>query len=193
MFGVATRPIDTSHFTLTEKIALVVLCVVIMTICAKTQVPFWPVPMTLQTMATMAFAILLGPRLSVVVMLAYLAAGAIGLPVFSGTPERGVGLAYMLGPTGGYLVGHLFASGFVGVFAQGKRFTGVLLVMTLGLLLIYGSGLGWLAGFVPRNRLVATGIMPFLIGDLFKIGIVGAAASLRPEPEELDQRGMKPD
>ena len=68
------------------------------TLAAKVQVPFWPVPMTLHTLAVMTFAVALGPHIAVSILLTYLAAGVAGLPVFSGSPERGVGLAYLVGP-----------------------------------------------------------------------------------------------
>lgn len=91
-----------------------------MTISAKVQIPFWPVPMTLHTMAVMAFALLLGPRMAVAIFAVYFAAGAAGLPVFAGSPARGLGLTYIAGPTGGYLVGYLLASGVTGWLAVGR-------------------------------------------------------------------------
>src|SRR5690606_33710100 len=93
----------------TKFALLVVAGVAVMTASAKTQIPFWPVPMTLHTLAVMAFAVVFGPRVAVSIFAAYLAAGAIGLPVFANSPARGIGLAYMVGPTGGYLVGYLIA------------------------------------------------------------------------------------
>ena len=75
----------------------------LITLGAKVQIPFWPVPMTLHTLSVFLVALTLGPRLGLAAMAAYLGAGAAGLPVFSGTPERGIGLSYMVGPTGGYL------------------------------------------------------------------------------------------
>ena len=85
-----------------RKGAVIVLGVALITLCAKIRVPSWPVPMTLHTLAVMAIALAAGPRLATATFMAYLMAGAAGLPVFSGTPERGIGLAYMVGPTGGY-------------------------------------------------------------------------------------------
>ncbi|TDR93014.1 biotin transporter BioY [Enterovirga rhinocerotis] len=152
----------------------------LMTIAAKVQIPFWPVPMTLHTLAVMAFAVAFGPRLAVSIFLAYLAAGAVGLPVFSGSPERGIGLAYMAGPTGGYLAGYLAASWLVGLLASGRGLVGRLGAMLAGLVPIYGLGLAWLALFVPADRLLAVGILPFLLGDLVKIGVVALAGLVLP-------------
>jgi len=151
---------------------------VLMTLAAKTQIPFWPVPMTLHTLAVMAFAVLLGPRLAVAIFAAYLLAGAAGLPVFSGTPERGIGLAYMAGPTGGYLAGYLLASWLVGVLAQGRGVLVRLGAMLAGLAVIYGLGLAWLAFYVPADKLLAAGFWPFLPGDLVKVALVALASPL---------------
>lgn len=149
----------------------------VMTLAAKIQVPFWPVPMTLHVMAVMAFAVLLGPRLAVSIFLAYLAAGAVGLPVFSGTPERGIGLAYMGGPTGGYLLGFLVASWLVGVLAADRGMIGRFAAMVAGLVVVYALGLAWLAAYVPAGKLMALGVAPFILGDLVKIAVVAVGAS----------------
>lgn len=154
--------------------------VVLMTLAAKLQLPFWPVPMTLHTMAVMGFALFLGPRLAVSICLAYLAAGAAGLPVFSGMPERGIGLAYMMGPTGGYLAGFLLASALVGTLAQGRTFLGRFAAMLAGLALVYACGLAWLALFVPAAKLLSVGILPFLLGDLLKIAVLALASLALP-------------
>nr|WP_284542963.1 biotin transporter BioY [Pleomorphomonas sp. T1.2MG-36] len=152
----------------------------LMTLAAKVHIPFWPVPMTLHTMAVMAFAVAFGPRRATAIFLAYLAAGAAGLPVFSGSPERGIGLAYMAGPTGGYLLGYLVASGLVGALAAGRGPVGRLLAMLAGLAPVYGFGLAWLVAYVPAERLIALGLAPFLLGDLIKIALVAAASALTP-------------
>jgi biotin transport system substrate-specific component len=152
----------------------------LMTLAAKVQLPFWPVPMTLHTLAVMAFAIAFGPRLAVSIFLTYLAAGAAGLPVFSGSPERGIGLAYMMGPTGGYLLGYLVASGLIGALAAGRGLIGRTLAMIAGMVPIYGIGVAWLAFYLPADRLLAAGVAPFLLGDLVKIGVVAALGVALP-------------
>lgn len=105
-------------------------------------------------------------------MVSYLAVGAAGLPVFSGTPERGIGIAYMVGPTGGYLIGFLIASGVIGWLARGRGAIGQGLAMLCGLAIVYAFGLAWLAQFVPAPKLIAAGVTPFILGDLIKIALV---------------------
>lgn len=156
----------------------VIVGVCLMTLSAKVQIPFWPVPMTLHTLAVMAFAVVLGPSRAVAIFSAYLALGALGLPVFSGTPERGIGLAYMAGPTGGYLLGYLIASGLTGWLAFRRGVLAQIAAMLAGLLVIYGAGTAWLTMFVPLDRLWAAGIAPFLAGDLLKLGVVAAGSAL---------------
>lgn len=152
----------------------------LMTLAAKTQLPFWPVPMTLHTLAVLGFAVLFGPRIATAIFLTYLAAGAAGLPVFSGSPERGIGFAYMAGPTGGYLAGYLVACWLVGHLAHGRRSLGQLGAMLAGLVPVYGLGLAWLAVFIPAEWLLALGAAPFILGDLVKIAVVAAGSLLLP-------------
>ncbi|SCM79529.1 conserved membrane hypothetical protein [uncultured Pleomorphomonas sp.] len=174
------RPLE-NRWMPTARTALAVIAgAAVMTLAAKVQIPFWPVPMTLHTMAAMAIAVAFGPRVAVSAMLAYLAAGAAGLPVFSGTPERGIGLAYMAGPTGGYLFGYLVAAWLVGTLAAGKATLGRFLAMLAGLAPVYAFGLAWLAVHVPADRLLAAGLAPFLIGDIVKIGVVAAGSAAVP-------------
>lgn len=158
----------------------VVIGVAFITLCAKLKVPSWPVPMTLHTFAVMALAVALGPRLATATFLAYLATGVAGLPVFSGTPERGIGLAYMAGPTGGYLLGYLAASWVTGWLAQGCGLTGKTLAMGAGLGITYAVGLPWLGLYVPAGQIVALGFAPFILGDLVNIAMVACGAALLP-------------
>ncbi|WP_062115688.1 biotin transporter BioY [Aureimonas sp. AU40] len=168
-------PSDRLRDRLAFQFASIPIGVALMTLAAKTQIPFWPVPMTLQTLAVMGFAVLLGPRLALSVFSAYLAAGAAGLPVFAGTPERGIGLAYMMGPTGGYLLGFLLATGLVGWLAAGRGWLARFGAMLGGLALVYACGAAWLAAFVPLDKLWAVGVAPFLLGDVVKIALVALA------------------
>ncbi|WP_372085072.1 biotin transporter BioY [Tistrella mobilis] len=154
---------------------LIPLCgATLITIGAKVQIPFFPVPMTLHTLALFFLAASFGPRLGFAAMAAYLAAGAMGLPVFSGSPERGIGFAYIVGPTGGYLIGYLLSTVVIGRLAQGRGPVGLVLAMLAGLAVVYAFGLLWLAFFVPVSSLVATGLAPFFLGDLIKIALASA-------------------
>lgn len=151
---------------------LILAGVAVITASAKITVPFWPVPMTLQTMAIMAIAVASGPRMALAIMLAYLGAGAMGLPVFAGTPERGIGIAYMTGPTGGYLAGYLVSAGLVGALAQGRGAVGRFIVMMGGMIPVYLLGLAGLSSFVPSEQVLALGFTPFILGDTIKIALV---------------------
>src|SRR5690606_1156357 len=100
-----------------------------------------------------------------------------GLPVFSGSPERGVGLAYLAGPTTGYLLGYLAASGLIGWLAYGRGVMAQGAAMLAGLAVVYAAGIIWLAAFVPAGQLLAAGVLPFLAGDLVKIVLACALLS----------------
>jgi biotin transport system substrate-specific component len=145
---------------------------------AKIQVPFYPVPMTLTTLVIMVIGACYGWRLGLATVALYLVEGAIGLPVFSGTPERGVGIAYMVGPTGGYLLGYLVAVFVVGWFAQRgadtspMRLLGAMLIADAALLAI---GYLWLATLVGPEAAWTAGVLPFLFGDLLKVAIAALA------------------
>ena len=145
--------------------------VALLTLSAKIRIPLGPVPITLQTFAVLALATTLGPRLAVATMLAYLGAGAAGLPVFAGTPERGIGLAYMMGPTAGYLAGFLVATVVTSRVAEGRGLLGRTGAMLAGVAAIYGLGLSWLALYVPADKLLAFGFTPFIIGDLVEAAL----------------------
>lgn len=155
--------------SLGAKIGLTLAAAALIALGAKVQVPFWPVPMTLHTLAVLLISVVLGPRLGFAAMSAYLAAGLAGLPVFSGSPERGIGLAYMVGPTGGYLLGYLIASWLTGWLAQGRGLVPTGAAMLAGLAVVYAAGLVWLMNFVPAAKVVAVGFAPFILGDLVKI------------------------
>lgn len=180
MNNAAAKPIEARPGISTRTVVTVIAGAALMTLAAKVQIPFWPVPMTLHTMAVMAFAVAFGPRIAASIFLTYLAAGAVGIPVFSNSPERGIGLAYMAGPTGGYLLGYLVASWLVGVLAIGKGTLGRIGAMLAGLFPIYGIGLAWLTVYVPVNQLLAVGVLLFLPGDLVKIGVVALIGMVLP-------------
>lgn len=144
---------------------------------AKVAVPFWPVPMTMQTAVVLLIGMAYGWRLGVATILAYLAEGAIGLPVFTGTPERGIGLAYMAGPTGGYLLGFIAAAAIAGYVTAGRPSLGrIVLGAALGLVAIYALGVGWLATGLGLEKAIAVGAVPFLAGEALKFLLVVVVA-----------------
>lgn len=155
---------------LPAKIALVLAGTALLALAAKVQVPFWPVPMTLQTLAVLMIGATLGARMAGATLLAYLAEGAVGLPVFA----SGAGLAYMAGPTGGYLLGFLLAATFVGLAADRGWLRGgvpVAAVMFAAMALIYLPGVAWLAALIGAEKAVAGGLVPFLPAEAFKLAL----------------------
>lgn len=179
----STLGLSATSLSLTDQVIRVATGVALLTVSAKVQVPFWPVPMTLQVAALMMIAATYGMRLGTSTMAAYLAAGAAGLPVFAGTPEKGIGLAYMMGTSGGYLAGFLAAMVIVGYAADKLPKMALWPAMLAGLAAIYALGLAWLAQFAPDGKLLAWGFTPFIAGDLVKITlaavvVLGAPAAL---------------
>ena len=153
------------------QIGLTLAAAALIALGAKVQVPFWPVPMTLQTLAVLVIAAGLGPRLGLAAMGAYMAAGIAGLPVFAGSPERGLGLAYLAGPTTGFLIGMALAMVVTGILARGRGLGMQAVALIAGTVAIYVPGLIWLSGFVPSDKLLAAGVAPFILGDMVKIVI----------------------
>ena len=100
------------NFKLLKYLLLMILGSVLLTVSAKIKIPFYPVPMTMQTFVVIMLAIVLGSKVATSTILLYLFEGLCGLPVFSNSPEKGVGLIYFTGPTMGYLIGFIFATYF---------------------------------------------------------------------------------
>ena len=154
--------------------ALAVVGSLLLTASAKIQVPFWPVPMTMQTFAVLVIGMAYGPRLGAATVAFYLAQGALGLPVFAGTPEKGIGLVYMAGPTGGYLVGFLVAAGVMGWLARrgwDRRLMSGVAAMVLGTAIIFIFGYAWLAALIGPAAAWKAGVLPFLPGAALKIAL----------------------
>ena len=157
------------------KLALAIAGSLLLWLSAKVQVPFWPVPMTLQVLALLLIAATFGLRWGVATVALYLAEGAMGLPVFAGTPEKGIGLAYMMGPTGGYLAGFLLLAAVVGWLADkgwSRHPVKLALAGLAGLVVLYLPGLGWLAQFIGLEKAVQFGFAPFILGDVLKVAVV---------------------
>ena len=164
--------------TLLRNLCLAILASAALWVSAKIQVPFWPVPVTMQTFVVLTIGMAFGWRLGTAAVLLYLAQGAFGLPVFAGTPEKGIGLAYMAGPTGGYLVGFVLAAGVVGWLAEKKWDRNVFTAAAaflIGNAVLYVPGLIWL-GFVLGwdKPVLEFGLYPFLPGDALKLVLAAA-------------------
>lgn len=154
--------------------ALVVAGALVLAISAKVQVPFYPVPMTLQTLAVLALAAAFGARLAVATVAVYLAEGLAGLPVFAGAAA---GPAYLLGPTGGFLAGFMVAAALVGALAERGGARGplrLLAVMALGHAVIFAFGFAWLADAIGAQKAWALGVAPFFAATLVKTGLAAA-------------------
>ena len=140
-------------------------------VSAHIQVPFWPVRLSMQTGVVLAIGLACGSRAGAAVVLAYLAEGAAGLPVFQG----GAGPAYLAGPTGGYLVGFLLAVIAVGALAErgaARHWPGTVAVLLLGVVLIYLPGVAWLAVLFGPGKSIAFGLTPFLPAEVCKLALV---------------------
>jgi biotin transport system substrate-specific component len=138
--------------------------------------PFTPVPLTGQTFAILLIGSALGFRRGTASLLLYTMEGIAGLPFFAG---GGSGLSHLAGPTGGYLVGFILAAALVGWLAEKVgvfRFSTTLLVFLAGEVVIYASGVSWLAAFLGMQKAITAGLLPFLFGDIIKM--VAAAATL---------------
>ena len=155
---------------ITKYILVALIGSIILAISSKIKIPFYPVPMTMQTLVVLIIGVGFGWKLGLATISLYLFEGIIGLPVFSGTPEKGMGLIYFTGPTMGYLLGFL-----VTVFVSGKfNYDNNLLKNFLKLLLatsfIYILGMLWLGNIIGWNKpIFQLGAQPFLLAELFKI------------------------
>tara|TARA_B100002019_G_scaffold293024_1_gene318319 strand:- start:35 stop:583 length:549 start_codon:yes stop_codon:yes gene_type:complete len=159
-----------------KKFLLVMFGTLLLTISAKIKVPFYPVPMTMQTFVVVLIGITLGWKLGIATILAYLFEGAIGLPVFAGTPEKGLGISYMFGPTGGYLLGFIssvFIAGFVNL---NKNIFIKFLLISFSIFAIYITGVPWLAYLAGWEVAYVWGIKNFVLAEIFKISILTLSA-----------------
>ena len=148
----------------------------VLTLSARLNVPFWPVPLTLQSLAVLLIGAGFGLRLGVATVALYLIEGAVGLPVFAGTPMHGLGLAYMMGPTGGYLIGFLVAAALVGFFAErgaDRSVPKLLGAMTAGHVVLFGFGYAWLAHLLGKDLAFTAGVEPFILGTVVKTLLAG--------------------
>jgi len=152
---------------------LAILGSVLIAVSAKIQVP-GPVPMTLQSLVVLTIGAVFGARLGAATVLVYLVEGAAGLPVLAGTPEKGLGLAYMMGPTGGYLVGFVAAAFTVGWLAErgwDRAHWKLFIAMAIGHAAIFACGYAWLALLVGPEKAWLLGVMPFAASVVIKTAL----------------------
>ena len=156
-----------------KKISVIVIGTMILTLSAKIKIPFYPVPMTMQTFVVLFLGISLGYKIALTTVSLYLIEGILGLPVFSNSPEKGVGLVYFTGPTMGYLIGFLFAAFLSGYFDFKKNIFLIFLKLILSVSIIYLLGILWLGIVIGWDKpIFELGVKPFLLAELFKIIIL---------------------
>ena len=143
---------------------------IILAISSKIKIPFYPVPMTMQTLVVIMIGIAFGWKLGLATVSLYMFEGMIGLPVFAGTPEKGIGLVYFTGPTMGYLIGFLAATFFAGKFNYDNNILKTFLKLLFATSFIYILGMAWLGNLIGWDKPVfKLGAQPFLLAELFKI------------------------
>ncbi|MFW2544979.1 biotin transporter BioY [Primorskyibacter sp. 2E107] len=165
-----------------HRLALVLAGVLVLTLSAKVVVPMWPVPMTMGTFAVLTLGAVYGPGLGLATIGVYILCGALGLDVFAGSSATTSGLAYMAGPTGGYLAGYVLAVLTLGVAARAGWDRSPLrmgLALLAGNLVIYLPGVLWLGVLLGWDKpLLEWGLLPFLLGDVLKLGLAAFAVPL---------------
>ena len=149
---------------------IIVVGTILITISAKIKIPFYPVPMTMQTFVILLIGITFGYKIGLATVTLYLFEGIIGLPVFANSPEKGIGVAYFIGPTMGYLIGFLAAVYFSGSFKYDKGIINTFLKLIFSVSFIYILGIIWLGTLIGWNKpIFKLGVEPFLLAELFKM------------------------
>ena len=143
---------------------------ILLTISAKIKIPFYPVPMTMQTFVVLFLGISFGYKVGVITIILYLLEGIVGLPVFSNSPEKGIGIAYFVGPTMGYLIGFIFACFIAGYFKYNSNYFINFLKILASTSIIYFFGVIWLGTLIGWDKpILQLGVFPFLLAELFKM------------------------
>jgi biotin transport system substrate-specific component len=162
-----------SQSKLIKSLIVIVLGSIALTVSAKLKIPFYPVPMTMQTFVVMFLSLSFGYKIGLATVGLYLLEGIVGFPVFSNSPEKGIGLVYFTGPTMGYLVGFLIAS-FLASFIKIKdNFLIIFLKLTMSVSTIYILGVLWLGILIGWDKpIIQLGVAPFLLAEIFKIALL---------------------
>ena len=149
---------------------ITILGSILLTISAKIKIPFYPVPMTMQTFVVLFLGISFGYKVGVTTILLYLLEGIVGLPVFSNSPEKGIGIAYFVGPTMGYLIGFIFACFLAGYFKYNSNYLINFLKILVSTSIIYIFGVIWLGTLIGWDKpILQLGVFPFLLAEFFKM------------------------
>ena len=159
-----------SQTKIIKSVLAIILGSIALTISAKIKIPFYPVPMTMQTFVVLFLGISLGYKIGLASVGLYLLEGVLGLPVFSNSPEKGVGIVYFTGPTMGYLIGFLTASYLASKINNKDSFLIVLTKLIIATSTIYMLGLLWLGTLIGWDKpIIALGAKPFLLAEIFKV------------------------
>ena len=153
-----------------KSIILILFGTLLLAVSSKIQVPFWPVPMTMQTFIVFIIGMSYGSSLAFTTLVVYLLEGALGLPVFA----KGGGLLYLTGPTAGYLYGMTIAAAVIGYFADlgyGKSIIKCIMPLMLGTIIIFICGIGYLSSIIGFEKAITVGLLPFIPSELFKIAL----------------------
>ena len=146
---------------------------ILLAISSKIKIPFYPVPMTMQTFIVLLLGVCFGYKIALSTVGLYLLEGIVGLPVFSNSPERGIGLAYFVGPTMGYLIGFLFACFFASFIKVKDNYFIIFVKLMLSVSTIYILGVLWLGTIIGWDKpIFELGVMPFLVAEIFKITLL---------------------
>ena len=161
---------------LLKYVFLALIGSLVLAVSSKIKIPFYPVPMTMQTLVVLIIGIGFGWKLGLATISLYLIEGIVGLPVFAGTPEKGIGLIYFTGPTMGYLIGFLIAVYISGKFNYDNNLIKNFLKLMLATSFIYILGMSWLGSLIGWDKpIFQLGAQPFLLAELFKILIATLA------------------
>ena len=171
--------VKSQNIKILKYILIIFLGSMLLTISSKIKIPFYPVPMTMQTFVVLFLGISFGYKIGLATVSLYLIEGIVGLPVFSNSPEKGVGIIYFTGPTMGYLIGFLpavFITGYLKLDDWTKKenrnlefFFINLLKLLISVSVIYLLGLLWLSNLIGFEKAILFGFKPFWIAELFKI------------------------
>ena len=156
-----------------KTILIIFIGSILLTVSAKIKIPFYPVPMTMQTFAVLFLGLSFGYKIGLATVGLYLFEGIIGIPVFSNSPEKGVGLIYFTGPTMGYLIGFLFATFLAGYLNFKTNIIFIFLKLIISVSVIYILGVLWLGNLIGWDKpVIQFGVTPFLLAELFKIALL---------------------
>ena len=165
--------VKSQNVKILKYILIIFLGSILLTISSKIKIPFYPVPMTMQTFVVLFLGMSFGYKIGLATVSLYLLEGIIGLPVFSNSPEKGIGLVYFTGPTMGYLIGFLIATFLAGYFKFEGNLVSNFIKLLISVSTIYILGVFWLGSLIGWDKpIIQLGVTPFLLAELFKIVIL---------------------